>query len=292
MRLGPLPGQADARLEGRRGLRPGGHLRAPSPPLRGQQPLPPDARGGRHDPVRPVARRPARRDRRAHATTRGSWPASSTRSSSRRPERPHPLFDGFVAAALAVRDGREPVFARPAEPERAPASHEPPSADRHGPSSTASRRAAQLPEAAGASGRTISDRRAPHGASTPMKIFLDTADIEEIRTVARWGVLDGVTTNPTLYAKVGGSYDEILQEVCKITPGPGLGRGRRRRRRRDARGGPPLREARPEHRGQGRDERERPRGDQPLRRGRHQDQLHADLHGQPGPARGQGRGVA
>ena len=39
-----------------------------------------------------------------------------------------------------------------------------------------------------------------------MKIFLDTADIEEIRT-ARWGILDGVTTNPTLYAKVeGASY--------------------------------------------------------------------------------------
>jgi transaldolase len=53
-----------------------------------------------------------------------------------------------------------------------------------------------------------------------MKIFLDTADIEEIKTVARWGVLDGVTTNPTLYAKVGGSYDEILTQVCKITPGP------------------------------------------------------------------------
>ena len=53
-----------------------------------------------------------------------------------------------------------------------------------------------------------------------MKIFLDTADIEEIRTVARWGVLDGVTTNPSLYAKVGGSYDEILKEVCKITSGP------------------------------------------------------------------------
>ena len=61
----PLSGQADARLEGRRGLRPGGHLRAASPPLRGEQPVPPDARGGGHDPVRPVARRPARRDRRA-----------------------------------------------------------------------------------------------------------------------------------------------------------------------------------------------------------------------------------
>ena len=53
-----------------------------------------------------------------------------------------------------------------------------------------------------------------------MKIFLDTADLEEIRTAARWGVLDGVTTNPTLYAKVGGSYDDILKEVCKITSGP------------------------------------------------------------------------
>ncbi len=54
-----------------------------------------------------------------------------------------------------------------------------------------------------------------------MKIFLDTADIDEIRTAARWGVLDGVTTNPTLYAKVGGSsYESILAEVCKLTPGP------------------------------------------------------------------------
>ena len=53
-----------------------------------------------------------------------------------------------------------------------------------------------------------------------MKIFLDTAEIEEIRTAARWGVLDGVTTNPTLYAKVGGSYDVLLAEICKITSGP------------------------------------------------------------------------
>lgn len=53
-----------------------------------------------------------------------------------------------------------------------------------------------------------------------MKIFLDTADIEEIRVAARWGVLDGVTTNPTLFSKVGGSYDDILTQICKITPGP------------------------------------------------------------------------
>jgi transaldolase len=54
-----------------------------------------------------------------------------------------------------------------------------------------------------------------------MKIFLDTADIEEIRTVARWGVLDGVTTNPTLFAKTSGkTYEEVLKEICTITPGP------------------------------------------------------------------------
>ena len=53
-----------------------------------------------------------------------------------------------------------------------------------------------------------------------MKIFLDTADIEEIRIAARWGVLDGVTTNPSLYAKVGGSYEDILKEICSITSGP------------------------------------------------------------------------
>jgi transaldolase len=53
-----------------------------------------------------------------------------------------------------------------------------------------------------------------------MKIFLDTAGIEEIRTAARWGILDGVTTNPSLFARVGGSYDEVLKQICEVTPGP------------------------------------------------------------------------
>lgn len=53
-----------------------------------------------------------------------------------------------------------------------------------------------------------------------MKIFLDTADIDEIHAASRWGVLDGVTTNPTLFAKVGGSYDDVLQQICRITSGP------------------------------------------------------------------------
>jgi transaldolase len=54
-----------------------------------------------------------------------------------------------------------------------------------------------------------------------MKIFLDTADIEEIRTAHRWGVLDGVTTNPTLFSKTSGAtYEEVLKEICSITSGP------------------------------------------------------------------------
>jgi transaldolase len=53
-----------------------------------------------------------------------------------------------------------------------------------------------------------------------MKLFLDTADIEEIRIAARWGVLDGVTTNPTLFAKVGGSYDDVVTQICQLTSGP------------------------------------------------------------------------
>jgi transaldolase len=54
-----------------------------------------------------------------------------------------------------------------------------------------------------------------------MKLFLDTADIEEIRQGVRWGVIDGVTTNPSLYARVEGrTYDDVLQEICTLTPGP------------------------------------------------------------------------
>ncbi len=53
-----------------------------------------------------------------------------------------------------------------------------------------------------------------------MKFFIDTADIEEIKKAADLGVLDGVTTNPTLVAKTGRNYEEVVQEICKITTGP------------------------------------------------------------------------
>ncbi len=53
-----------------------------------------------------------------------------------------------------------------------------------------------------------------------MKFFLDTASVKEIREAAAMGVLDGVTTNPSLVAKEGRSFREMLVEVCEICPGP------------------------------------------------------------------------
>jgi len=53
-----------------------------------------------------------------------------------------------------------------------------------------------------------------------MKFFLDTANIDEIREAASWGILDGVTTNPSLISKEKGNFEEIIVEICKIVDGP------------------------------------------------------------------------
>lgn len=53
-----------------------------------------------------------------------------------------------------------------------------------------------------------------------MKIFADTADLDEIRELAAWGIIDGVTTNPTLVKKSGYSFNEIIEEIFKIIDGP------------------------------------------------------------------------
>jgi transaldolase len=53
-----------------------------------------------------------------------------------------------------------------------------------------------------------------------MKIFLDTASLTDIREGASWGVVDGVTTNPSLLAKETGDPEEILLEICKTVDGP------------------------------------------------------------------------
>jgi len=53
-----------------------------------------------------------------------------------------------------------------------------------------------------------------------MKFFIDTANIQEIRKAASWGILDGVTTNPSLVAKEGRDFIEVLKEICSVVPGP------------------------------------------------------------------------
>ena len=53
-----------------------------------------------------------------------------------------------------------------------------------------------------------------------MKIFLDTANIDEVREAASWGVLDGVTTNPTLVAKTGRKFAEVIQDMIALVDGP------------------------------------------------------------------------
>lgn len=53
-----------------------------------------------------------------------------------------------------------------------------------------------------------------------MKIFLDTANVEHIREAAGWGVVDGVTTNPSLIAKEGRKFEDVVQEICSIVDGP------------------------------------------------------------------------
>jgi len=53
-----------------------------------------------------------------------------------------------------------------------------------------------------------------------MKFFLDTANVEEIKRVNRLGLVDGVTTNPTLIAREGRDFEEVIKEICSVVDGP------------------------------------------------------------------------
>ena len=57
-----------------------------------------------------------------------------------------------------------------------------------------------------------------------MKIFIDTANLDEIREIASWGIIDGVTTNPTLLSRevnrIGKNPEDILKEICNMVKGP------------------------------------------------------------------------
>lgn len=53
-----------------------------------------------------------------------------------------------------------------------------------------------------------------------MKFFIDTANIDEIKEVNSWGIIDGVTTNPSLIAKEGRNFEEVVKEITSIVDGP------------------------------------------------------------------------
>ncbi len=53
-----------------------------------------------------------------------------------------------------------------------------------------------------------------------MKFFIDSADLKEIREAASWGIIDGVTTNPSLIAKSGRDFRGVVEEICSIVDGP------------------------------------------------------------------------
>ena len=53
-----------------------------------------------------------------------------------------------------------------------------------------------------------------------MKIFIDTENLDEIRKAAEWGIIDGVTTNPTLIAKENSSFEDIAKEIIRMVDGP------------------------------------------------------------------------
>src|SRR6218665_426751 len=53
-----------------------------------------------------------------------------------------------------------------------------------------------------------------------MKFFADTAEIEDIKKLQDTGLLDGITTNPSLIAKSGRDFKEVIKEICSIVPGP------------------------------------------------------------------------
>jgi len=53
-----------------------------------------------------------------------------------------------------------------------------------------------------------------------VKLFIDTANVTEITEATSWGILDGVTTNPSLVSREGRAYHELVAEICRIVPGP------------------------------------------------------------------------
>ena len=84
-----------------------------------------------------------------------------------------------------------------------------------------------------------------------MKFFVDTADTAEIRSLAASGLLDGVTTNPSLMAKTGKKFQDVLADICAAVPGPVSAEVAATGVRRHDGGGPRAAGDRQEHHGEG-----------------------------------------
>jgi len=64
------------------------------------------------------------------------------------------------------------------------------------------------------------ERKSANERKPRVKFFVDTAEVDEIRELAATGLVDGVTTNPSLVAKSGRDFLEVLREICELVPGP------------------------------------------------------------------------
>lgn len=53
-----------------------------------------------------------------------------------------------------------------------------------------------------------------------MKLFIDTGDVDEVRQACEWGIIDGVTTNPSLIGRTGRSRRAVIEDICRIVDGP------------------------------------------------------------------------
>src|SRR5258706_8523776 len=72
----------------------------------------------------------------------------------------------------------------------------------------------------GASGEAVPSPDAQREGEANMKFFIDTGDVGEVREAAAMGLVDGVTTNPSLIAKSGRKYRDVVVEICEIVNGP------------------------------------------------------------------------
>ena len=117
-------------------------------------------------------------------------------------------------------------------------------------------------------------RESQDGDNDSMKFFLDTANINEIRAGAELGIVDGVTTNPSLVAKEGMDFRTLVAKICEIISGPVSAEGAVRQVRRDGQGGPRAGQDLRERRGEAADDsRGREGAEDPGRRRHHQTNL-------------------